>query len=136
MELRVLRYFLEVAREENITHAAQRLHISQPALSRQLKELEEELGKQLLVRGNHSVRLTEEGMLLRKRAEDILEMVGKTEEEFRTLGEIAGGDVRIGCAESDGMAHLARRVKAPALPSASLQRQYGGFAGAAGSGPV
>ena len=83
MELRVLRYFLEVAREENITHAAQRLHISQPALSRQLKELEEELGKQLLVRGNHSVRLTEEGMLLRKRAEDILEMVGKTEGDRR-----------------------------------------------------
>ena len=72
MEIRVLRYFLEVAREGNITHAAERLHISQPTLSKQLKELETELGKKLFVRGNYNVRLTNEGMLLRKRAEDIL----------------------------------------------------------------
>lgn len=120
MELRVLRYFLEVAREGNITHAAQRLHISQPTLSKQLKELERELGKKLFVRGNYNVRLTDEGMLLRKRAEDILDMVGKTEEEFKALGEITGGDVRTGCAESDGMKHLARRVK-------SLQERYPRF---------
>lgn len=111
MELRVLRYFLEVAREGNITHAAQRLHISQPTLSKQLKELEGELGKKLFIRGSYSVRLTDEGMLLRKRAEDILDMVDKTEEEFKALSGITGGDVRIGCAESDGMKHLARRVK-------------------------
>lgn len=120
MELRVLRYFLETAREGNITHAAKRLHISQPTLSRQLKELEAELGKKLFVRGNYNVRLTDEGMLLRKRAEDILDMVGKTKEEFQALGEITGGDVRIGCAESDGMRYLARRVK-------SLQERYPRF---------
>ena len=67
MELRVLRYFLEVAREENVTHAAQRLHVSQPTLSRQIKELEDELGKKLFTRSNYSIKLTEEGMLLRKR---------------------------------------------------------------------
>ena len=117
MELRVLRYFLEAAREGNITHAAQRLHISQPTLSKQLKELEGELGKKLFIRGNYNVRLTDEGMLLRKRAEDILDMVGKTEEEFKALGEITGGDVRIGCAESDGMKFLAQRVKV-------IQNQY------------
>ena len=120
MELRVLRYFLEAAREGNITHAAERLHISQPTLSRQLKELEDELGKKLFIRGNYNVRLTDEGMLLRKRAEDILDMVGKTEEEFKALGEITGGDVRIGCAESDGIKVLARRVK-------SLQERYPRF---------
>ena len=120
MELRVLRYFLEVSREGNITHAAQRLHISQPTLSKQLKELEGELGKKLFIRGNYNVRLTDEGMLLRKRAEDILDMVGKTEEEFKALSEITGGDVRIGCAESDGMKYLAQRVK-------SLQERYPRF---------
>ena len=117
MELRVLRYFLEVAREGNITHAAERLHISQPTLSKQLKELEGELGKKLFIRGNYNVRLTDEGMLLRKRAEDILDMVGKTEDEFKAMGEITGGDVRIGCAESEGIKHLAQRIKA-------VQAQY------------
>ena len=117
MELRVLRYFLEAAREGNITHAAERLHISQPTLSKQLKELEGELGKKLFIRGNYNVRLTDEGMLLRKRAEDILDMVGKTEDEFKAMGEITGGDVRIGCAESEGIKHLAQRIKA-------VQAQY------------
>lgn len=112
MEIRVLRYFLEVAREGSITHAAQRLHISQPTLSKQLKDLENELGKKLFVRGSFSVHLTDEGMLLRKRAEDILDMVDKTSDEFRTLGQITGGDIRIGCAESEGIRHLARCVKA------------------------
>ncbi len=120
MELRVLRYFLEAAHEGNITHAAERLHISQPTLSKQLKELEGELGKKLFIRGNYNVRLTDEGMLLRKRAEDILDMVEKTEEEFKSLGEITGGDVRIGCAESDGIKYLAQRVK-------SLQERYPRF---------
>ncbi len=117
MEIRVLRYFLEVAREGSITHAAQRLHVSQPTLSKQLKELEAQLGKKLFVRGSFSVRLTEEGMLLRKRAEDILDMVDKTEEEFKALGEINGGDIHIGCAESDNIKYLARCVKA-------LQNRY------------
>ena len=117
MEIRVLRYFLEVAREGSVTHAAQRLHISQPTLSKQIKDLEEELGKKLFVRSSFSVRLTDEGMLLRKRAEDILDMVDKTEGEFKALGELTGGDVRVGCAESDGIKHLARCVK-------TLQEQY------------
>ena len=112
MEIRVLRYFLEVAREGNITHAAGRLHISQPTLSKQLKDLEAELGKKLFTRGSFSVRLTDEGMLLRKRAEDILDMVDKTADEFKALGQITGGDIHIGCAESDSIRHLARCIKA------------------------
>ena len=79
MELRVLRYFLTVAREGNITAAANFLHLTQPPLSRQIKDLEKELGKQLLIRKSHNVSLTPEGMLLRKRAEEILAMVDKTE---------------------------------------------------------
>lgn len=112
MELRVLRYFLAVAQEGSVTHAARRFHISQPTLSKQLKDLEGELGKKLFVRSSFSVRLTEEGMLLRKRAEEILDMVDKTEEEFKALGEVNGGDIHIGAAESDGIRHLARRIKA------------------------
>ena len=108
MELRVLRYFLEVARERSITRAAERLHISQPTLSKQLKDLEGELGRKLFVRGSHDVKLTDEGMLLRKRAEDILNMADKTVDEFKALGEFTGGDVWVGCAESDGIKHLAR----------------------------
>jgi len=108
MEIRVLRYFLEVAREGSVTHAAQRLHISQPTLSKQLKDLEGELGRKLFVRGSHDVKLTDEGMLLRKRAEDILNMADKTLEEFRSLGEFTGGNVWVGCAESDGIKYLAR----------------------------
>ncbi|MBS6677970.1 MAG: LysR family transcriptional regulator [Clostridiales bacterium] len=111
MELRVLRYFLEVARQENITHAANQLHVSQPTLSRQIKELEEELGKKLFTRSNYSIKLTEEGMLLRKRAEDIIEMVDKTTEEFHSLDEINGGDIHIGCAESNGLKHFIRLIK-------------------------
>lgn len=112
MELRVLRYFLEVAREENVTHAAQRLHVSQPTLSRQIKELEGELGKKLFTRSNYSIKLTEEGMLLRKRAEDILDMADKTLAEFKSLDEVNGGDIHIGCAESNGIAHFIRVIKA------------------------
>lgn len=108
MEIRVLRYFLEAAREESMTKAAARLHISQPTLSKQLKDLEEELGQKLFVRTNYSVRLTDAGMLLRKRAEDILDMVNKTAEEFQMLDEDVSGDIHIGCAESAGMKYLAR----------------------------
>ncbi len=111
MELRVLRYFIEVAREGSITGAARTLHISQPTLSKQLKELEGELGCRLFVRGNYNVRLTEEGILLRKRAEDILEMADKTIDEFQSLNDLTGGDVRIGCAESWLIHHLAGVLK-------------------------
>ena len=82
MELRVLQYFLAVAREQNISAAAQSLHLTQPTLSRQLKELEDELGTQLMIRGNRKIILTEEGALLRKRAEEILELVDRTEKEI------------------------------------------------------
>ena len=86
MELRLLRYFLTVAREGSITNAASALHITQPTLSRQMQELEEELGQPLLVRGSRSVSLTGEGMLLRKRAEEILELVEKAQREV-SLGD-------------------------------------------------
>ena len=111
MEIRVLRYFLEIAREENMTRAAERLHISQPSLSRQMKELETELGKKLFVRSSYSIHLTDEGMLLRKRAEDLLEMADKITNEFKSMDDIAGGDVYIGCAESYLIKYLAFAVK-------------------------
>lgn len=111
MEIRVLRYFLEIAREGNITRAADFLHVSQPTLSKQMKELEMELGKKLFTRGSSSVKLTDEGMLLRKRAEDILDMVDKTTNEFKALDHITGGDVQIGCAESYQIRYLAKVIK-------------------------
>ena len=82
MEIRVLRYFLTVAREESITRAAQVLHITQPTLSRQLSQLEESMGVKLFLRGTRRIVLTNEGMLLRRRAEEILELVDKTEREL------------------------------------------------------
>ncbi len=111
MEVRVLRYFLEIARVGNMSRAAETLHVSQPTLSKQIKELEQELGKKLFHRGSTSLSLTEEGMLLRKRAEDILDMVDKTTEEFRALDEITGGDVYIGCAESHQIKYLAHIIR-------------------------
>lgn len=82
MEIRVLRYFLTVAREGSITGAANYLHLTQPTLSRQLQDLEKELGEKLLIRTNHNVTLTPEGMILRKRAEEILDMVEKQKKNF------------------------------------------------------
>lgn len=87
MEFRVLRYFLAVAREQSISAAAQALHLTQPTLSRQLRELEEELGKQLMVRGSRRIELTEDGMLLRKRAEEIMELVSRTQAELSSPDE-------------------------------------------------
>lgn len=107
MELRTLRYFLEIAREENMTKAAERMHVSQSALSRQVKSLEEELGKRLFIRHSFRIELTPEGILLRKRAEDILQMVDKTTEEFQSLDDDLHGDIFIGCAESEAMKRLA-----------------------------
>lgn len=95
MDIRVLRYFLAVAREKNITRAAETLHIAQPSLSRQLMELEDELGKQLLVRGKRKVTLTEDGILLRKRAEEIVSLLARTETELRSDISIEG-EVAIG----------------------------------------
>lgn len=111
MEIRVLRYFMEIAREENMTKAAEKLHISQPSLSKEIKKLEEELGHPLFIRTNKNMRLNDEGMLLRKRASDILAMVDKTAEKFSTLDSITGGEIRIGCAESVQIKYLARLIK-------------------------
>ena len=103
MEIRVLRYFITVAREENITKAAEKLHITQPTLSRQLHQLEEELGKSLFKRKNHNIKLTEDGYLLRKRAEEILELVDKTESELKSDDEEISGDIYIGAGETDAV---------------------------------
>lgn len=111
MEIRVLRYFLEIAREGNMTRAAETLHVSQPTLSKQMKDLEQELGKKLFRRGSTSLHLTDEGMLLRKRAEDILEMVDKTTDEFKALDVITGGEVQIGCAESYLIKYVAQIIR-------------------------
>ncbi len=111
MEIRVLRYFLTVAREENITRAAEKLYITQPTLSRQLHQLEGELGKQLFKRGNHDVKLTEDGMLLRKRAEEIIDLVEKTETEMIAGNEEITGDVYVGAGETDAVRIIAKIVR-------------------------
>lgn len=115
MELRVLRYFLAVAREQSISAAAESLHLTQPTLSTQLKALEEELGKQLLIRGSKGSRkvlLTEEGQILRKRAEEILSLVHRTEEEITCSEEVLVGDVYIGAGETDIVRLFARTATA------------------------
>ncbi len=123
MELRVLNYFLAIAREQSIVHAAESLHLSQPTLSTQIKNLEEELGKQLLIRGSKGSRkitLTEEGMILRKRAEEILDLVKRTESEISMSDDIIVGDVYIGTGETDGVRLIAKGAKA-------LQPRYPGI---------
>ncbi len=112
MELRVLQYFLAVAREENISGAAEFLHLSQPTLSRQLKDLEDELGKQLFIRGNRKITLTEEGMILRKRAEEITELVKKTEDEITSSDDAVAGNITIGVGETDGNRFLIKAMNA------------------------
>ena len=99
MEIRVLRYFLTVVREESITKAAEVLHITQPTLSRQLAQMEEEIGVRLFDRGTRKIRLTNEGLLLRRRAEEILQLVDKTEKELVEQGEQVEGKISIGCGE-------------------------------------
>ncbi len=111
MEIRVLRYFLAVAREGSITAAANYLHLTQPTLSRQLKDLEEELGQTLLIRKSHRVTLTPEGMLLRKRAEEIIAMVDKTQSEFVSLGNTVSGNVYIGGGETRVMKEIATVIR-------------------------
>ena len=111
MEFRVLRYFLTVAREASITGAANSLHLTQPTLSRQLQELEKELGQKLLIRSKSKITLTPEGMMLRKRAEEIVDMVEKTEAEFKSINEIVGGDIYIGCGETEAMKYVTQIMK-------------------------
>ena len=111
MEIRTLRYFLTIAREENMTRAADILHVSQPTLSKQMKTLEEELGKKLFIRHSFSIQLTDEGMLLRSRAEDLVSMADRIEQEFVSLDDITGGDLYLGLAESYQIRLLARQIK-------------------------
>lgn len=107
MEIRVLQYFLAIAREQSISGAAEFLHISQPTLSRQIHDMEEELGKQLFIRGNRKITLTEEGMILRKRSEEILGLVKKTEDEIAFSDDISEGDIYIGAGETNAIHLLA-----------------------------
>ncbi len=111
MEIRVLRYFLTVAREGSITRAANFLHLTQPTLSRQLQDLEKELGQKLFIRGSHNISLTPEGMILRKRAEEIVDMVDKTESVFRSISDTVSGDIYIGGGETESMKYIAEVIK-------------------------
>ena len=117
MEIRVLQYFMAVAKHENITKAAEELHLTQPTLSRQLTDLEEELGVQLLVRGKRKTQLTEAGLMFKTRAQEILSLTEKTKEQFAKLDELVAGDIYIGAGETEAMACLAK-VLAP------LRRSY------------
>lgn len=117
VDIRVLEYFLAVAREESITKAAEFLNMTQPPLSRQLKDLEKELGKQLLVRGSKKITLTEDGMLLRKRAEELVDLMEKTKAELTGSDETIGGDIYIGGGETDAVLSFAATAK-------ELQEKY------------
>ena len=120
MEVRVLQYFLAIAREQSIVRAAESLHLSQPTLSTQIKNMEQELGKQLLIRGtkgSRNVTLTEEGMILRKRAEEILDLVKKAEKEVTLSDSVVMGDVYIGTGETDAVRLIAKAAR-------SLQQTY------------
>ena len=117
MEIRVLKYFLAAAREENITRAAAHLHITQPTLSRQLMQMEEELGVKLFRRGKYKILLTEEGMLLRRRAQEIVDLTKKTEKELKRSEEAVLGEIFIGCGETQNMNPLSKMI-------ASFQQLY------------
>jgi len=111
LEIRTLRYFLAVAREENMTRAAEQLHVTQPTLSKQMKSLERELGSTLFTRRSFSIALTEEGRLLRRRAEDLVAMADRITDEFLELDDVLGGDLYLGLAESHQVRFLAREIK-------------------------
>ena len=112
MEIRTLRYFLAVAREENMTRAAETPHVPQPTLSKAMRQLESELGKKLFIRRSFSIALTDEGVLLRDRAEDLVTMADKVEREFLSLDDITGGELYLGLAESWQIRCLAREIRA------------------------
>ncbi|MCD2333513.1 LysR family transcriptional regulator [Bacillus cereus] len=111
MDIRVLRYFIAVATQENISAAANALHLSQPTLSRQLNNLEEELGTTLFVRGNRKITLTDEGMFLLDRAKEIVDLVEKTEANFNQKYEIISGEIHIGAGETEAMQFIAQTIK-------------------------
>lgn len=111
MEIRVLRYFLAVAKEGTITGASQFLHVTQPTLSRQLMDLEIELGQKLFIRGSHNITLTNEGMILRKRAQEIIDMVEKTETDFRNIKDEISGQIFIGGGEFASIKYVAEVIR-------------------------
>ncbi len=111
MEFRVLKYFLMVAREENITKAAALLHLTQPTLSRQLMQLEEELGVKLFHRSKHRIILTEDGMLLKRRAQEIVSLSDKTVQELSHKEDMLSGEVAIGCGETKSMLFLSEQIR-------------------------
>lgn len=111
MDIRTLQYFLTVAREESITKAAEKLHMTQPPLSRQLIELENELGKKLFIRGNRKITLTEEGLFLKKRAEEIIELTKRTKAEISSSNEDISGKIYIGSGETEGIRIIAKVAK-------------------------
>ncbi|MGN0006115.1 MAG: LysR family transcriptional regulator, partial [Candidatus Gastranaerophilaceae bacterium] len=111
MEIRVLKYFLAVAQEGSITGAANFLHLTQPTLTRQLKDLEKELGHQLFIRTNHNVSLTSEGIVFRKRAQEIIDMVEKTQAEFNSMNNDISGDIYIGAGETAAITGIAKIIK-------------------------
>lgn len=129
MELRVLRYFIEVARTQNITAAAERLHITQPTLSKQLMDLEDELGAKLFERGKRRTTLTEDGILLFQRAKEIVALADLTESAFRSTDERIAGDIAIGCGETEGMRLLVDAMKEmrTAHPGVTFRLSSGNF---------
>lgn len=112
MEIRVLNYFLAIAREENFTKAAQQLHVTQPTLSRQIADLERELGVKLFVRSNHNIILTEDGMILKRRAQEILSLADKTKRDFLQKDEVLSGTISIGSGEFRSTKYLAKIIAA------------------------
>lgn len=100
IETRLLHYFLAIAREQSITRAAETLHVTQPTLSKQMMDLERQLGTQLLVRGKKKVTLTDEGTYLRNRAQEMIDLMEQTEAAFRDEEETLGGEVYLGCGET------------------------------------
>ncbi len=120
MEIRVLEYFLAVAREQSISAAANFLHLTQPTLSRQLKDLEDEFGKQLFIRGNRKVTLTEDGVYFRKKAEEIVTLAHRTEAEMKNTDQTIVGDIYIGAGETDAVGNIVRVVH-------ELQKQFEGI---------
>lgn len=111
MELRVLRYFLAVAKEETVSGAAAAVHVSQPALSRQLMDMEEELGKKLFIRGNRKITLTEAGLLLKKRAQEVMDLLDKTKNELSQEETLINGDITIGAGETEAMRLIAEAAR-------------------------
>ncbi len=121
MELRVLEYFLAVAREQSISAAAAYLHLTQPTLSRQIRDLEAEFGKQLLIRGNRKVTLTEDGLYFQKKAEEIVTLAHRTEAQMKQDCDCLAGDVYIGAGETVAVHHLANVIRAVQCDSPNVR---------------